>query len=182
MSKKKTKIIELTSVEALDATVGEVVRKKIEHTQTLAEMEAKIAAIKEEYAPKTGAQLDQIAALEGSVKEYCTVHRDAMFADKKSRETSSATIGFELTPHRVETAETLTQKDVVSRIQRIKNWALVYLRTPAPQLDKDALLKDREKLSPERQQMLGIEFAQGEQFFIRPKSEVAEDTVVKEAA
>ena len=53
------------------------------------------------------------------------------------------------------------------------------LRTAANRgdLDKNALLADREKLSPEQITAAGIQFCQDEQFFIRPKPETAEDTV-----
>ena len=171
------KTITLASVEALDATVGEIVRKKIEHTQTVAEMEARIAAIQKEYAPRTGAMLDYINALEACVLEYCTAHRDALFTEKKSRETTSAVIGFELTPHRVETnSRKLKIGDVLTRLKRLGGWAKAYIRQPDVQLDKAALLVDREKLTPEQLHAAGLQFVQDEQFYIRPKSEVAEDS------
>ena len=71
--------------------------------------------------------------------------------------------------HRTKVADIATAADV--------GVGTFYLHFP----DKEALLTDREKLSPEQQTAAGIQFCQDEQFFIRPKPETAEATV-KEAA
>lgn len=175
------KVLTITSPEALDVAVAEVVRLKIKHTEATAAKDAEVAVIEKKHQEKLMALQEAIAELEQRVQEYCTAHRPALFADKKSRETPLAVFGFELTPHRVETANRkIKWKDVVARLARL-GWGKAYVRKPEPVPDKNALLADREKLTPEQCTAAGIQFAQDEQFFIRPKPETAEATV-KEAA
>ncbi len=174
--------IKITSIESLDSHVAEVVRLKIEHTAITAEMEEKIAGLRKEYAPKIGSVADRISDKEDLILAYCDANRELLFPDKKSRESLTATIGFEFTPYRVETsAKKITWKVVIKRALRLA-WAKVYVRKPAPQVDKNALLADREKLTPVQLVALGIQFDRDEQFFIRPKSEIATDTVKREEA
>lgn len=171
------KRLTITSTESLEAAVAEAVRMRIEHTKVVATKDAVVAKIEKEYQAAITRIADRIAELEGQVQEYCTANRAALFADKKSRETALAVFGFELTPHRVETASRkITWRDVVSRLKRL-GWGKAYVRQPAPKPDKEALLADREKLTAEQCTAAGIAFAQDEQFFLRPKPETAAGTV-----
>ena len=43
-------------------------------------------------------------------------------------------------------------------------------------IDKEALLADRQTLTPEQCTAAGLQFAQDEQWFLRPKPETAADT------
>jgi phage host-nuclease inhibitor protein Gam len=175
------KVLNITSTEALDVAVAEVVRLKIKHTEATAAKDSEVAGIEKDHTTKITALTEAIAELEGRVQEYCTAHREVLFPEKKSRETSLAVFGFGLTPHRVETAsKKIHWKDVVARLLRL-SWGKAYVRQPEPKPDKDALLTDREKLTPEQQTAAGIQFCQDEQFFIRPKPETAVATVMEAA-
>ena len=170
------KSLTITSPEALDAAVADVVRLKIEHTRLTAEKEAEVAVVEKQHTPAITRTLEHIAEAEQRVRDYCDANRSTLFVDKKSRETSLALFGYEFTPHRVEPASRKVKwADVVERLKRLA-WGKAYLKTPAPTPDKNALLSDREKLTPEQQTAAGIQFCQDEQFFIRPKPETAEES------
>lgn len=182
MSKTRfMKLLNITSVEGLDAAVAEVVRLKIELTRATAEKDGEVAEVEKRHQGGITSLQEEIGVAEGRVQEYCVAHRGRLFVEKKSRETSLAEFGFELTPPRVETANRkIKWKDVVTRLKRL-GWGKAYLRTPPAKPDKEALLGDREKLSAEQLTAAGICFEQDEQFYIRPKPETAAETV-KEAA
>lgn len=166
----------ISSREAMLGVVSEVVRLKLDHAAATAEMESEVAVVQKRYAAKLDRLAENIHFREECVHDYCTAHRAELFPEKKSIDTPSAVLGFELTPWRVETSgRKVTWKDVVARLLRLP-WGQAYIRTPAPQPDKDALLSDREKLTPEQTTAAGVQFAQDEQFFIRPKSEIVEAT------
>lgn len=166
----------ITSPEALDARVAEVVRFKINLTKLTAEMEAEMAAVQKRHQARLGKLQECIATAEAEISSYCNAHRAELFADKKSRETTLAVFGFELTPPRVETASRkIKWADVVTRLLRL-SWGKAYLNQPEPKPDKNALLADREKLTPEQLTAAGIQFCQDEQFFLRPKPETAAET------
>jgi phage host-nuclease inhibitor protein Gam len=168
------KQLSITSTDALDAAVADVVRLKIRLSEKMAAKDAEIAMI-EKYHQKSIQEIqDQIADLEASVHDYCTANRAELFSTKKSRETSLAIYGFEYTPFRVEPrTKKIKFKDIVKNLLRTK-WGQVYVRIPEPKLDKEALLADRQKLKEDQLTAVGIMFVQDEQFFIRPKLESAD--------
>ena len=167
----------ITSPEALDARVADVVRLKINHTKAVAEMEAEMAAVQKRHQGRIAKLLECVAEAEAEIASYCNAHRGDLFTDKKSRETTLAVFGFELTPPRVETSSRKVKwADVLTRLLRLP-WGKAYCVPTGYKLDKNALLADREKLTPEQLTAAGIKFAQDEQFFIRPKPETAAETV-----
>ena len=173
----KIRALAITSPDSLDHQVAEIVRLKIKHTQRTAEKDAEVAAIEKRHTAGLSVLQEKIAAHEEEVRAYCTAHRAELFPEKKSRETSLAVFGFELTPPRVELASRkIKWADVVARLLRLA-WGRAYLNQPEPKPDKNALLADREKLAPEQLVAAGIQFCQDEQFFIRPKPETAEETI-----
>ena len=167
------KTLTITSIEALDSAVADVVRLRITRTKLLARRDHSLAAVEKEHEAPLQESAAQIAAAEAEIQKYCAAHRSELFPVNKSRETGLAVFGFELTPPSVETAnKKIKWRDVVERLLRLK-WGAAYVRTPAQQPDKEALLADREKLTPEQITAAGIQFAQDEQWFLRPKPETA---------
>lgn len=172
----------ITSLEALDARVAAVVRSRIQYTAALAAMEQEMAAVQKKHQARLGKLLEEIAADEDAVSAYCQAHRAELFPDKKSRETTLAVFGFELTPPRVEPSNRkIKWADVVARLIKL-SWGKAYLNQPEPKPDKNALLADREQLSPEQLTAAGIRFCQEEQFFLRPKPETAADSTTEVAS
>lgn len=168
------KTLKITSVESLDAAVAEAVRLKNQHTIARAEKDRELIQIEKEHTARIQKLADEIAVVETMVAEYCVANRAELFPDRKSRETPLADIGFEITPPRVEpSSRKIKWKDVVARLLRLP-WGKAYVRTPEPVPDKQALLSDREKLTPEQCNAAGIQFCQDEQFYLRPKPESAQ--------
>lgn len=169
-----TRRLKITSAESLDAAVARVVSLKNQYTAARAAADAEVIAIEKRHQLTLTTLADKISDAEADAREYCDANRPELFDEKKSRETALAVFGFELTPHRVETSSRkITAKDVITRLLRLA-WGKAYVRQPAPALDKNALLADREKLTPEQCTAAGIQFVQDEQFFIRPKPETAQ--------
>jgi phage host-nuclease inhibitor protein Gam len=169
------KSLKITSTDALDAAVADCVRLKIAHTKRLADRDDAIAAVEKEHEAGIQASAADIADREAAIRDYCDAHRAELFPVNKSRETGLAVFGFEYTPPRVETANRkIKWADVLERLRRAR-WGLAYIRSKES-LDKEALLADREKLTPEQCTAAGIQFAQDEQFFLRPKPETAANT------
>jgi len=166
----------ITSPESLDAAVARVVSLRNQHTTLLADKEAELIAVEKKHQLKIGVVLEKIAVHESAILDFCANNRADLFPEKKSRETGLAVFGFELKPWRVETAnKKIKWQDVVVRLARLR-WGPAYIRTPAPAPDKEALLANREHLTPEQLISAGLTFRQDEQFFIRPKPETAADS------
>lgn len=171
----------ITSRQALEAVVADVVKLKLEHAQATAAMETEIAAVQKRHQESLLALARQIESREAGVQVYCTRNRADLFTDKKSIDMLLATVGFEITPPRVEKANS---KDTFPKIAlRLVNldWGDAYVRYGDPEVNREKILADRTILTPEQLREAGLKIEQDENFFIRPKSEVAEQTV-KEAA
>ena len=163
----------IISVEGLEAAVADTVRLKIHHTQIVAAKDNELAAVEKKHQTGITENAARMAEAEDAIQAYCAVNRVELFPDKKSRETGLAVFGFEMTPPRVETAnKKIKWKDVLERLKRL-GWGKAYVRQPPEQPDKEAMLADREKLTPEQLTAAGIQFCQEEQFYIRPKPETA---------
>lgn len=166
--------LNISSTEALDAAVADIVRLRIAHTAATATQDAEVAALMKTHQ-RTLTDLEQrIAAAEASVRDYCDAHRD-VFGERRSRETSLATFGFRLTPPRVEPASRkITWKEVATRLQQIPDGDR-YLHYVEPKVSREALLADREDLTPEALARIGVKFLQDDEFFIEPKPDSASE-------
>jgi phage host-nuclease inhibitor protein Gam len=182
MSKReKIRTLPIISREALDAAVAEVATLKLKYAAAKAAMELEIARVQERHQEQMLALGKQIEISEAGVFVYCQQHRAQLFPDKKSIDFLLATVGYRTEPPSVEKS---SRKDTWSAIaQRLETleWGARYVNSPVPEVDKKALLADREKLSLEQLSEAGIRFEQDELFYISPKSEVAARTVLEAA-
>lgn len=181
MKRQKLEPCIITSREGLQAVVADVVALKLAHTQATAAMEAEIAEVQKFHQEHLLSLSRRLESKEAGVFVYCQKQRAELFPDKKSLDLLLATVGFELTPPRVEKC---SGKDTYGKIGlRLEglDWGEAYVRYPEPEVNKELILADRAKLTPKQLQEAGLKIEQDENFFIRPKSDVAEQTV-REAA
>jgi phage host-nuclease inhibitor protein Gam len=181
MKRQKLEPCIITSRAGLEAVVADVVKLKLELAEATAVMEQEIADVQKRHQEKLLALNRQMEAREAGVFVYCQKNRAALFTDKKSLDLLLATVGFEMTPPRV---EKVSRKDTFGQIGlRLENldWGAAYVRYPDPEVNKELILADRAKLKPEQLEQAGLKIEQDENFFIRPKSAVAEQSV-REAA
>jgi phage host-nuclease inhibitor protein Gam len=182
MSKKeKIAASPVLSREALEAAVAEVATLKIQYAAAQAALELEIARVQERHQEQMLSLGKQIEIREAGIFVYCQQHRPQLFPGKKSMDFLLATVGFRTEPPSVEKC---SRKDTWSSIaQRLEAlaWGARYVNTPEPEVDKKALLADREKLTAEQLSEAGLRFEQDELFYITPKSEVAARTVLDAA-
>lgn len=176
---KSMKTLSISSPEALDAAVADIVRLRLERAKVKAELQSRITDLEKAYTARIVELEKQIDEKETQVRDYCVAHRSELFPDRKSRETLTAIYGFELTPWRVERiSRKVTWRDIVQRLLRL-DWGRAYIRFGEPTVDKESLLANREQLTPEQLSEAGICFARDEQFFIRPKTDLVEGSQVE---
>jgi phage host-nuclease inhibitor protein Gam len=181
MKKQKKIAPVLVSREAMESTVADIVRLKLDHAAKIAAMEKEVAEVQKRHQEAILAVCEDIEIKEASVYTYCHRQRAELFTDKKSIDLLLATVGFETNPPSVQKKSSKdTWPDIARRLQSTE-WGQFYVREPAPEVDKEALLNSRATLTTEQLNTVGIRFDQEEQFYIRPKSQVAAETV-KQAA
>jgi phage host-nuclease inhibitor protein Gam len=181
---KKAKFIPclITSREAMDMVVTEVINIKLEIEKQKAAMEQEVLEVQAKHQVKINELAAQLPAKEAGVQIYCQRNREVLFPLKKSLDMPVGEVGFELNPFKVEKRRSKeTWDEVVTRMLTL-DWGKDYVREADPEVDKQALITDRKKLTDEQLKEAGIDIVQEEQFFIRPKSKVVEATVIKAAA
>jgi phage host-nuclease inhibitor protein Gam len=182
MNKKdKIRTIPVISREALDAAVAEVATLKLQYAAAKTNMELEIARVQERHQEQMLVLGKQIEIKESGVFAYCRQHREQLFPEKKSIDFLLATVGFRTEPPSVEKNSRKETWAAVARRLQASAWGAPYVSTPEPEVDKKALLADRDQLSLEQLAEAGIRFEQDEVFYITPNSEVAARTVLEAA-
>jgi phage host-nuclease inhibitor protein Gam len=166
----------ISSRQGLDSVVADVVRLKLEHKEATAAMEKEIAEVQKQHQENLLSLAGQIEARESGAFHYCSANRAALFPEKKSLDLLLAEIGFELTPPRVEKVRSKDTLGAIATRLLALVWGSKYVRQPAPEVNKEQILQDRAELGDKLAQA-GLKIEQDENFFIRPKSQVAEQTV-----
>jgi len=183
MSKKnKLNPCIISSREGMEAVVADIVGLKLDLAKKQAEMEKEIAEVQKRYQQPMLDLSKLIETKEAGVFIFCQGHREELFKDRKSIDTVLAVVGFEITPPRV---EMIASKDkwgnVATRLEGLA-WGADYIRQPDPAVNKEALIANRANFTRQQLAQAGIKFEQDENFFIRPKSEIAEQTIVNQEA
>ena len=182
MSKKeKVPTCLVLSREALEAAVAEVATLKIQYAAAKAALELEVAAVQERRQEHLLALGKQIESREAGVFIFCQQHRSELFPDKKSIDLLLATVGYRTEPPSVEKCSKKDTWSAIAKRLEALDWGVRYINTPDPEVDKKALLADRDRLTAGQLSEAGIRFEQDEFFYITPKSDVAEKTVMEAA-
>lgn len=180
---RKNKIVPIiiTSRESLEANVADIVHLKLDYASKTAEMEKEIAEVQKRHQVGILSVVKQIDIKEAGVFTYCQTHRKELFPEKKSIDTLLAVVGFRTNPPSIEKRSKKDTWDQIALRLAGLDWGDTYIREPDPEVNKRQLIDDRAKLSDEQLQAAGIRIEQDEDFYIEPKSQVAEASI-REAA
>ncbi|NOS72034.1 MAG: hypothetical protein HOP33_19165 [Verrucomicrobia bacterium] len=181
--KEKFKPAVLLTREAMEATVNDYKRLKLEHVSLMAKMESEKTAVEKRYEERINTVARDIESGFASVHNYCVTHRSELLpGDRKSFETVAGTVKFYDTPHRVEVRGKETLGALAKRLLGLVFNAGTpeevscdkYVREADPTVNKDALLADRTRFTDEQLKAMGVRFEQDEIFAIDLKSDLAE--------
>jgi phage host-nuclease inhibitor protein Gam len=153
--------------QQLDAVVENIVQLQIQRAELESIQEKEIAAIRQKYRTPL-AEIERYLTLENNWAEtWAQANRDA-FGEKRSLECTHATVGFRTTPPRVERASRKwLWSAIATRLGEVA-WGQRYLRIPAPEVNKEALLADRAHLAAADLRLAGIRIVHEERFYITP--------------
>lgn len=177
--KDKAIMLPIISREGLDLAVAEVATLKIQYAAAKATMELEIARIQESCQEQILSLARQIEVREAGVFVYCHQHKTQLFPEKKSIDFLLATVGFRSEPPGVGKCFRRDTWTTIAKRLKALPWGAQYVNVPDPEVDKKALLADRDRLTLDQLSEAGIRFEQDELFYISPKSEVATRTVVE---
>ena len=159
--------------QQLDAVIENIVQLQIERAEIERDQEKEITAIRQRYRTPL-AEMDRYLLLETTWVETWARTNPDVFPEKRSLTCTHATIGFRTGPPRVDRASRRwTWSEIAQKLGELA-WGRRYLRQPAPEVNKEALLADRAELAPAELRKIGIKIVQDERFFITPHSAASE--------
>lgn len=133
-----------------------------------AKMNLKLTAVRDQFEPEIAGLSVVIDAETARLRAFADQHPD-LFARVKSFKLTHGTIGYRLGNFALKTVKGITW---VRAINLIKDRLPGYIRTKE-EVDKEALLADRAKLTPNDFQRVGLRVEQAEAFY----AECEKDTV-----
>lgn len=173
--KKQTAPHALISSElGLESAINRYVEASLALLRKQTKQAREIAALKAEHDEENRALETEIVSLETGVQLFCTMQRAVLFPDEekaKSRTFGNATVGFRLNPWKVDKRLAKDTFDAIAQRVEAAEWGEPFVNTVTT-LNKDELLKHRADLTAEQLQLVGIEFTQGETFFLEPDSDL----------
>jgi phage host-nuclease inhibitor protein Gam len=182
--KAKFKPVIITSREAMQSVVADLVSAKLQHAAVTVEMEKEVAAVQARYAFKLDELGRTIQTQEAGLAVWAEKNRAEFFTERKSLELPQATLGFRTSPPSVQKIGKATWADVAQKLAAVvvhepgvEEAVFVgenYVRYADPAVDKDGILRDRSVIPAEALKQAGIVIEQDETFYITPKSEVLE--------
>ena len=153
--------------QQLDSVVENIVQLQLSRTELESEQDREIVAIRQRYRAPL-AELDRYLLLETTwVETWANAHPDA-FSDRRTLPCTHAIIGFRTSPPRVERlSRKWSWSDIAVKLAEAA-WGRRYLRHPAPEVNKEAVLSDRLELDPGELKKVGLKILQDDRFFIHP--------------
>jgi phage host-nuclease inhibitor protein Gam len=161
--------------QQLDAVLENIAHLQRERDELYHAQEKEIAAIRQRYRAPL-AEMEHYLELETSWAESWARGNPGALAADRSLACAHATIGFHATPPRIERRWTWSR---IALTLAGLAWGKRYLRVPAPEVDKEALLADLADLSPLELRNAGITIVQGERFFITPHAETTSHSITE---
>jgi len=173
--------------QQLDVLLENIATLQRERASLLAAQEREIAAVRQRYrAPLTEvetflhAETSWAETWAQAHPEALAGHQDALAGRRLIAE--HATLGYRAGPPRIDRASRRWTWTRIATTLAGLGWGRRYLRIPTPEVDKDALAADLEKLSLTDLRAAGMIVTQGETFFIEPHAHTWQATAWSEAA
>lgn len=164
----------IATEQGLEAAINRYVEVSLALLRRKAKQQKELAGLTALHTNDNAGDENEILSLESGIQLFCETHRAQLLGEKeerKSRDFGNAVVGFRTNPPSV---AKIVARDTWERIAERLNalpWGDPYV-VETLSVDKDALLKNRADLKPEQLAEAGVVFAQGETFFIEPKSDL----------
>lgn len=155
----------------MEALVGEIRGLKIQQMKRQAQREAELKAVDDRFK-------DALLVLGKEIDERMDLARGwaesnpGEFGNAKSIEMAHGTVGFRIGNWQLKTLSGWTWDRVLEKIRSLVNMA-GYIRVKE-EVNKEAILADRDVLGPEGLRLIGTRAFREEGFFVEPKIEEIE--------
>lgn len=169
----------------MEGLVGDICAATIKQDSLLAAMDDELQIVRARYEASLAEVSKSLDAGLALAQDWAEAH-PSEFGKQKSIEMLHGVVGWRTGTPKAKTLAGWTWDRVLSVIVSIPKFAKRYARI-SEEVNKEALIADRELLAPEELREIGVRIVQDETFFVQPKREEAPATEapkaeIKEAA
>lgn len=168
MSKEriKARIIPPATREEMEQLVGGIAALKTGERSLTAAMDAEIKTIRDSYLADINEANEKVAALMPRALAWAEAHPDE-FGKLRSIDMLHGVIGWRTNTPSLKTLAGWTWDRVLEKLESLKNLAQ-YVRTKK-EVNKQAIIADRDGIGPEMLGVIGLRVVQEEEFYVEPK-------------
>lgn len=183
MSKKnKTKTclhLHLSSEPAMIGAFNRYAELRIDVERRTKKHEKTVAELNSEFDEAIQKDREELAALETSLQLFAQNNRKEFFTEPKSRAYANGSLGFRTSPPSVERCVEKEKWDLIAERVEELPWGEPYVKEGKTTLHKDAILRDRDKLTEAQLAEAGLKIVQDETFFIQINAQDSERHVAE---
>lgn len=161
MKKNKPEMTQIDFAELCEA----VAQAKRDLEADCIQMATETAEVEKRHADKQSMLQEKISAGEKLARKFAK-KSPGLFGEKRSIDLVGCRVGYRLGNWVCSLPKGFTLKDLAQAMRSLP-WARQYVRT-VYEVDKEALIADRDKLAPEQLAELGVTIDQEDRFFIDP--------------
>lgn len=151
----------------LEAVLENIVHMRREREALWQDQERELHAVREKFRAQF-AEIDRCLDLETTWAETWARANPGQLGEGKALACAHATIGFRAEPPRLERASRRWNWTRIALTLAGLDWGKPYLRVPPAEVDKDAIVRDLDKLPPDLLRTAGMKVFQGERFHVTP--------------
>lgn len=163
-------------------TDAEVIVGRLSQLQTRlngqkCKMDAELQTVRARYEADISVADRQIEELTLELEAWASENRHEFGADRKSIVFVHGTIGFRTGTPKVKKGRKFPNLEAVADAMKQFPWARKYIKQSAPSVNKEALIADRDRVTADQLNQVGLAIVQDETFFVDPKVETLEQGV-----
>lgn len=179
MSKSRINVAaETITREEMERLVGEITTLKIREQKLTAEMNRRVTEVRQGYEAELGRIGEEIHGKMLAAREWADANL-AEFGKGKSLRMTHGVIGWKIGNPMLETLSGWTWDRVLEKLRALSAWS-AYVRTKY-EVNKEALLADRETFTAGGLKDVGLRVVREERFYVEPNMETVETRLTREA-
>jgi phage host-nuclease inhibitor protein Gam len=169
---KATRRYKIETRQQAEATLGMLCESEIERNRITLEMDASLTEIRQEFEGRIDPHQRRVEDLTLALEDWATANPQEFPSGRKSIDFVHGEIGFRTGMPKFKKLRRFKTLQLMAEAMRKLAWARKYVKQSPPTVNKELVIANRDKLTAEQLNTLGIQIVQDESFYVDPKTEV----------
>jgi phage host-nuclease inhibitor protein Gam len=167
----KPSLIEIDTREDAERHVGVASGLQLQINRLKIEMDTELLAIRKRYEGMLDMRERELDRVALSLESWANRNPQEFPAGRKSIEFVHGIVGFRTGTPKVKKGKKFPSLEAIAEVMASLPWARKYIKRQVSTVNKEALIADRDVLTAEQLNTLGLQIVQDESFYIEPKTE-----------